>query len=523
MLRARIATERPELAVLLRRAAIDVGLPIELEIDLAGDRALDGLDGCSLVLLEQSGPASIATPRIYSLAGAHPDLLIVVVVPAGEIQPDLDAALLRAGAFDVIDDGPGLLPNLRHTAAAARRVVALQDERAQLASELAHQDKLSALGVLAAGVSHEINNPCAAILSNMSVLREQLEAVLQRPRFQRIDALERIATEWIESMGDCISAANRIHSIVKTLNVFSRKTDITPVPTDLNEDVRTVLRLIGKEVRFHAGFDVALEAGMPRVLAPPNSITQIVTNLVVNALQALESSATTAPQMTISTAFDEDHVMLEVIDNGPGMTPEVMARIFDPFFTTKSVGRGTGLGLSITRQLVQRMGGEIFVESAPGEGARFTVVLERTAALGQPTSPDLRVLPGTDRLRVLILDDDELILRSMERSLSAHFECMSLPSAQVALERLRFDHDFDVVITDVVMPEMNGIEFYGALQTSHPELAHRTLFISGGITSEALHERVTGTGRPCLAKPVDPQELVRSIRRLGRPFEELGR
>ncbi|MFI5290016.1 MAG: hypothetical protein ACHQ17_10225, partial [Polyangia bacterium] len=240
MLRARIATERPELAVLLRRAAIDVGLPIELEIDLAGDRALDGLDGCSLVLLEQSGPASIATPRIYSLAGAHPDLLIVVVVPAGEIQPDLDAALLRAGAFDVIDDGPGLLPNLRHTAAAARRVVALQDERAQLASELAHQDKLSALGVLAAGVSHEINNPCAAILSNMSVLREQLEAVLQRPRFQRIDALERIATEWIESMGDCISAANRIHSIVKTLNVFSRKTDITPVPTDLNEDVRTV-------------------------------------------------------------------------------------------------------------------------------------------------------------------------------------------------------------------------------------------------------------------------------------------
>ena len=111
----------------------------------------------------------------------------------------------------------------------------------------------------------------------------------------------------------------------------------------------------------------------------------------------------------------------------------------------------------------------------------------------------------------------------MQRSLAAHFECITLPSAQVALERLRFNHDFDVVVTDVMMPEMNGIEFYSALMGSHPKLANRTLFISGGITSGELHERVTGTGRPCLAKPVDPQELVRSIRRLGRPFEELGR
>jgi CheY-like chemotaxis protein len=260
---------------------------------------------------------------------------------------------------------------------------------------------------------------------------------------------------------------------------------------------------------------------MPRIVAPPNGITQIVTNLVVNALQALESANAQDPQVWITTDFDDEHVMLEIGDNGPGIPSDEMVRIFDPFFTTKPLGQGTGLGLSITRSLVHKIGGEIFPESEPGEGARFSVVLERRAGPEETARFEQRMPPASERLRVLLLDDDELILRSMQRSLAPHFECQAVAAARTALDFLRADHEFDVVVSDVVMPGMNGLEFFSALEHAHPELATRTLFISGGITSESLHSRVAGTGRPCLVKPVDMQELIHTIRRLGRPFEEL--
>ena len=483
-------------------------------------RALTNLSGIDALILEQQAPLDVIGPRIYSLAGAHPDLLIVVVVAAP--RASADRTLLREGAFDVLDDGPDLEADLAHTVVAAQRVVALQGERAQLNSELAHQEKLSALGVLAAGVSHEINNPCAAILSNMNVLRDQLESLQSRPRFQRVDALDLVASDWIDSIGDCISASNRIREIVKTLNVFSRKSDSAPpVPVDINEEVQTVIRLIGKEVRFQAEFDVSLNPDVPRIMAQPNSVTQIVTNLVVNALQALENSKGTPPQVSIKTDFDDEHVLLEISDNGPGIPPEVLSRIFDPFFTTKPIGKGTGLGLAITRQLVRKVGGEIFADSDVGHGARFSVVIERGEVAVATLQSDQRMPPASDRLRVLLLDDDELILRSLQRSLSPHFECQAMGKAQAALEMLVHDGDFDAVVSDVVMPEMNGLEFWTELEQSRPELALRTVFISGGITSDQLRVRVTDTGRPCLSKPVDMPELIRTIRRVGRPFEEL--
>jgi signal transduction histidine kinase/ActR/RegA family two-component response regulator len=517
-----LAHQRKETAGIVHQVSANLGFPVEKTIDLSSSRLLADLGDCQMLLLEQREPIDVVEPRLYSLIGANPDLLLVVIVPHPR-ERSTDGVLLRAGAFDVIDDGPDLAVALAHTHVAAQRVVALQEERGRLTSELAHQDKLSALGVLAAGVSHEINNPCSAILSNMMVLRDQLEAVLDRPRFHRLDALEEWASDWIDSIGDCISAANRIHAIVKTLNVFSRRSDTTaPMAVDVNDEIRTVLRLIGKEIKFQGAiFEHQLDPRLPRVMAPPNSITQVVTNLVVNALQALEASPQPSPRIWIRTSFDDDHVLLEIGDNGPGMNPDVMARIFDPFFTTKPIGKGTGLGLAITKQLVHKMEGEIFVESEPGEGTRFNVIVPRSPQLDEPLRRDQQTPPQSDRLRVLLVDDDELILRSMQRALSSQFECLGMARAQQALEALRRDQEFDVIISDVVMPEMNGLEFFSRLTQQFPELALRTVFISGGITSDNLRASVTDTGRPCLAKPVDAQELIRTIRRMGKPFDDL--
>ena len=510
--RARVAYEHPETAARLRDVAPAIGLSIESETNLAMD-SLDA-ENCQVLLLEQRGNPAAFVPRMYSVTGANPDLLVLALVPAP--RSEVETGLLAAGAFDVIDDGPDMERQFMRAFAGARRVVALQEDRARLSSDLTHHDKLAAIGLLAAGVSHEVNNPCSAILSNIVALREQLEAVLSRPRFQRLESLEHDAPDWLEAMGDCIAAAKRIHAIVKSLNVFSRRTDLSdPQLVDINEEIATVLRLIGKEVRFQARFEVLLDPDLPRVMAPPNSITQIVTNLVVNALQALEIHAKGERSIWISTSFDDDSVLVEVADNGPGIAQDILGRIFDPFFTTKRVGDGTGLGLAITRSLVHKAGGEIFAESAPGEGARFRMVFTRPAAAAVKTGRPLSMPPATDRLRVLILDDDELMLRSVQRSLSNQFECIVARGGLEALESLRLDDSVDVVLSDVVMPGMNGLEFFRILAERHPHLAGRTIFFSGGVTSDTLRLGVVETGRPCLNKPIDLQELVKAIRLLG--------
>jgi PleD family two-component response regulator len=244
---------------------------------------------------------------------------------------------------------------------------------------------------------------------------------------------------------------------------------------------------------------------------------------VVNALQALEGAAVLRPRVSITTECDSEHVLLRVEDNGPGIAPDVAPRIFDPFFTTKPIGKGTGLGLSIAKELVNKLGGEIFVEGSEGHGARFSVILDRSAQATDSVRTLRSLPPDSNRLRVLLLDDDDLILRSLQRSLASHFECRTIGDPRAALDLLDDDGDFDAVVSDVVMPAMNGLDFWRELGTTHPDLALRTVFISGGITSETLRVRVSNTGRPCLNKPVDMNELIRTIRRVGRPFEDVHR
>ena len=487
-----------------------------LEETSARDLAVNGIDPDQrgLLLVEGDGetPDALAA-QIFSITSGAPNLLVASVVTSP--RAEYEVRLRDSGALDVLEAGSDLGPQLARTAAIAQRIVALQAEREQLAGDLAHQDRLAALGLLAAGVSHEINNPCGAIFANIGVVRDDLESVLSRPRFMRGDALDQSAGEWLEALGDCMAAARRIQSVVKTLNVFSRRSDNNqPVPVDLNEEVTAVMRLVGKEVKFQAHIRLELDAQLPQVLAVANSVAQIVTNLVVNALQALESVMAAEPVIVIRTTHDDDNVLLEVSDNGPGMASDVRRRIFDPFFTTKPVGKGTGLGLAITRELVNKAGGEIFVESTPDHGTLFRVVFVVATDLNQRVARPSSMPPASARLRVLLLDDDELLLRSLQRSLAPHFECIAVQSSKDALDALRRDPNVDAIVSDIVMPEMNGMDFFDKLQEFHPALASHTAFLSGGLTALNLRERLTATGRPYMQKPVDAQHLVRVIREI---------
>lgn len=471
------------------------------------------LTACSLLLLEQRDHGSAIVARARSFAAAGPELLLVMILPPGAPLA-LETALREAGVFDIVEDGPELPRAIGRTAAMVRHVMRLRAERARLASTLAHNDRLTAIGLLAAGVGHEINNPSAAILTNAESMREDLEGLLARPRFQQAEVLTQRAGRWLEALGDTIGAARRVTSIVRALNVFSRRTDENAQlePTILNEEVATVIRLVGKEVRWQANLVLELDPDLPYVVAPPYAMTQVVTNLVVNALQALESGQRDSRQLRVSTCFDGESVMLEVADNGPGIPAEVIERVFDPFFTTKPAGAGTGLGLSITRELVRRSGGEIFVESEAGFGARFRVVLPRPARVRTAARPLSAPPPPQSRLRLLVVDDDELLLRAMARSLSDDFECTFVASGGEALEVVRRADPFDVMLSDVVMPEMDGLRLYDQIGDVDPRLAAHTLFFSGGLRSPSLQRAILDTGRPILTKPISIRDLARRIR-----------
>jgi nitrogen-specific signal transduction histidine kinase/CheY-like chemotaxis protein len=391
----------------------------------------------------------------------------------------------------------------------------IEDAREQLGAELAHGERLGAIGVLAAGVGHEINNPASVIMTSAENVRMELENLLSVPRYQQVVHLQRQAASWIEDLGDCIAATRRIAAIVRTLGVFSRKADASPpVPVLLNDEVERVVRLIGKELRYRADLEVDLDSDLPPVIASEHAMTQVVTNLVVNALQALEQAQVEHGKVRISTSHDETSVLLEVADDGPGIAREDLGRIFDPFFTTKETGSGSGLGLAITRELVMKAGGDVFVESELGAGARFWVVLPRAV---QAIIPDTRPAtrqppPRSSRLRVMIVDDDEFVLRAVARSLSDEFECIALSSGSEAVERLRSEPKVDALLADIVMPGMNGLQLYEVVRAEYPELARRTVFFSGGIGSPHLRTAIERTGRPCFDKPVDPRELCRALR-----------
>lgn len=491
------------------------GTALTLEQALPLDELPADLSGCHMLVVDQTLRPSPATLRIYSICEANPETLVIVLVKAP--RTPINEELLRAGAFAVIEDAASLSADLLQASAAARRLQTIQEKHKQMSANLAHQDKIAAIGVLAAGVSHEVNNPCAAVLSNVASLREGLEDIMRKPRAQRLQALDAFASEAIEALTDCIGASHRIADIVTTLNLFSRKdAHLEAVSVDVNAEVQTVLRLLGREVKYQAAFEVDLAQPLPAVVGPRNSVAQVLTNLVVNALDATAGMPKHERRIWIKTLCDADYVVLEVGDNGPGISPELAPRVFDPFFTTKPHGEGTGLGLAITRQLVQQMNGEILVHSAPGEGATFNVFFERPKAITSSGAALACVPPSSERLRVLVVDDDPYFPAALARVLGRQFELKTARSAADAKALLAKDAAFDALLTDVIMPDTDGVSFFLWLSRQHPQLRTRVMFLTGGITSRALSEALDATNRPCLTKPINHQELVGLIRALVR-------
>ena len=249
-------------------------------------------------------------------------------------------------------------------------------------------DRLASMGALAAGIAHEINNPTSYVLSNLSFLKDWLEELEPELAGARTPRMEEMLTEAREVVAECLDGCSRIRDIVRDMRCFSHTPDENVTPVDIHASLDVVLRMAHGELKHTARLEKDYAPQLPVVLGSEGRLSQVFLNLVINAVHAMRSETPSQHVLRVRTRLEGERVRIDISDTGHGIPPDVLSRIFDPFFTTKPTGVGTGLGLSISHSIVQKMGGEISVESEVGRGTTFTLrlpaCLPKRAELEQP-------------------------------------------------------------------------------------------------------------------------------------------
>jgi DNA-binding NtrC family response regulator/nitrogen-specific signal transduction histidine kinase len=400
----------------------------------------------------------------------------------------------------------------------------------KLEARLAHADRLIAIGQLAAGVAHELNNPAAFVLANLKSLdvneqkigdacTKMLALVEERGDKELAAALEsldiaRVVRDSREMIGDNLLGMERIVKIVRDLRGFSRIDQEDVSHLQLNSVITSACNLVDNDLCHRARLVKDL-APLPLIAGDAGRLGQVVVNLLVNASQAIEAGSPDENEVRVTTRHQGKKIRLTVTDTGRGISPEAQRRIFEPFFTTKGVGYGVGLGLSITHEIVAKHQGTITVASVVGKGTTFTVEIpEETGLIARESVvPAAPTQVATGRARVLIVDDEPLLGKALVRMLDAH-EVVVAKGGQEALALLTKDPSFDVVLCDLMMPGLDGPALYDAIARTQPALAKRFVFTSGGAFTPRAQEFLARLPLICLDKPVPRQELLGVIAQL---------
>jgi PAS domain S-box-containing protein len=412
----------------------------------------------------------------------------------------------------------------------ARAHQSLKDTQANLV----HSGKLAAIGQIAGGVAHEVNNPATFILTNLrvmrdgvallrrsvSTLRRELSTVDLLPEDKRLVVdrilgsgdLESVLRETSAMIDDNLAGIERIASIVNDLRIFSRIEQDDVQRVKVNDIVDAACNLAFADIRHRARLVKEL-AKLPPVNAEPGKLAQVFTSLLLSAAQSIEEGAALDNEIRVATYVDAGMVVIAIRDTGPGMPEAVRARLFEPFYTTGAPDYGTGLGLSLSLEIVRLHGGTIEVESEEGRGTRFEVRLPALAEDPGPVkalAPALRT-PSERRARILVIDDDHAVLRAYRRMLSARHDVVLASGGAEGLDLLEKDDGFDIVLCDVMMPQVDGPMVYDALTERAPQLADRLVFCSGGAFTSRAKEFLASVRNPYLSKPIDPDALETAI------------
>jgi signal transduction histidine kinase/ActR/RegA family two-component response regulator len=382
-------------------------------------------------------------------------------------------------------------------------------------------EKLASIGLLAAGVAHEINNPSAFVLANIEALSGHLRLLEDKLRELPDGGATRLGLSDLLFEASAILQESkegmaRIHRIVRDLGSFSHTDEDSIVPMDVNLAIESALTMLRNELKYRARVERELRAAR-FVHASAPRLGQVFLNLILNAAQALEEASTKRNVVRVRSYDEAGDVVIEISDNGPWIPPEVMPRIFESFFTTKPRGLGTGLGLPISLGIVRGLGGDLTVESRVGEGATFRVRLpagELSAPIGVTPPPEQTRARGAARRRILAVDDEALLLKAYRRMLSDSHELVTALGGHEALRTLEREAPFDVILCDLQMPEMSGMEFYGLVREVYPMLADRFVFVTGGAFSSDARRFLEESVAAVIQKPFRVEDLLLLVERI---------
>jgi signal transduction histidine kinase/ActR/RegA family two-component response regulator len=487
------------------------------------------IDGGDIVIECMSGPLALALDEVRHRHGATP-LGVAARTPTEAIEA------IEAGADESLCLTDPESATVHELVDRTRLRASLRADGEKLKVAIAHTEKLAALGTLVAGVAHEVNNPLAALSLAIEIMPTQIAAAseaLEELRAARDDGrglssddVRRISAlgeafgareELAEQIEEMRSAARSIADVVRDLRVFARADDDEPVQVvAVPEMIDQVLRLVGREISATGHIERDHAADLPDIVVPRSRLTQVLTNVLVNAAHAIREVQREMHRVRITTRADADAVAISVSDTGPGIHPQALERIFDPFFTTKRANLGTGLGLSISRNLMRRMGGDLLVESVYGDGATFVIIVPRATdeaireAKRRTKSPGARAA-NAPRLSVLVVDEDEHVLRAYSRVLSKHFDVLLASDGQEAIDMLASGSTADVVLADLALSPHDGAFLHRWLREHRPSLALRTVFVASERDSPR-HVRVLGEApKDVLPKPTPVSLLLEAI------------
>jgi len=370
-------------------------------------------------------------------------------------------------------------------------------------------EKLSAMGELMAGVAHELNNPLAVVLGQAALLRREAE---RGHGVERVERVEKI-----------VKAAERCARIVKNFLAIARQQPPSRQSVQLNRVIEETLELLAHPLHMDGiETDLALAGELPALVGDAHLIQQMLLNLLSNAHHAL-ADAPAPRKIMISTRHDAERarIVLTVTDSGPGIPPATRARIFDPFFTTKPPGKGTGLGLSLCRGIVESHEGTIEAESPPGSGAVFRIVLPVSSTPPEPVpSSPIALTISKGETRILVVDDDPAVAELLAEFLSDEgHEVDVAENGKVALARMETTR-YDVVLSDLRMPELDGPGLYRKVSQRFPEMIERFVFVTGDSLTPETRAFLEHSSAPHLSKPLSIEELHRVVQRIiGGPLD----
>jgi two-component system cell cycle sensor histidine kinase/response regulator CckA len=370
--------------------------------------------------------------------------------------------------------------------------------------------KMEAIGRLAGGVAHDFNNLLTSIVGHADLMLLEL---------RKDDPL-------VGDIGEIKKAADRATDLTRQLLAFSRKQILQPKVLNLNQVIENMKKMLRRMIGEDIELETNLSPDLGRVLVDPGQIDQVIMNLIVNARDALPRGG----KLTIATANAEiteadvrryigskpgAYVLLEVSDNGLGMSGEIQSHIFEPFFTTKELGKGTGLGLSTVYGIVKQSNGYIWVESEPGQGAAFKIYLPRVEGEAISEIRTGKAAPSYRGTETILLAEDNDLVRKLTRSVLEHYG-YNLLEARNGEEAYRLGKGYEgpihLLLTDVVMPGVSGQALAEQIKFIRPEI--EVLFMSGYSEEATLRPGDPGLGDHFLQKPFSPSELGKRVREL---------